>query len=237
MAKDVYDPITYDALIDEFETIELAEQAFQRRRVPPYGGQQAHRELPADDRGNLQKPFGLLGKPIDARHHNIVDRIRHHLDGSKVLRLAGMKGQLLEKEGKARRLGDDLLGGQFDEPLDVKHRADDVDTVVPRQWLHRHLSGIGFVDPRWTVLRPVSRQHQNARVADIFCQEPEKLFRYLVDPMQILEHQDERPLETQFDADLAKDFEGFRLARFGWARAGAESASLTPNRCSSTRLS
>ena len=53
MAKDVDDPITYDALIDEFETIELAEQAFERLRVPPYGVQQAHRKLPADDRSHL----------------------------------------------------------------------------------------------------------------------------------------------------------------------------------------
>ena len=103
--------------------------------------------------------FGLLGKPIDARHHDIMDRVRHHQDGSKVLRLAGMKGQLFEEEGIAVRLGDDLLGGQFDNPLDIQHRADDVETVVPRQWLHRHLSRVGFVDPRRTVPWPISRQH------------------------------------------------------------------------------
>ena len=57
MAKDVYDPVADDALIDEFETIELAEQIFQRPLIPPYGAQQPHRKLPADDRGELQKLF------------------------------------------------------------------------------------------------------------------------------------------------------------------------------------
>ena len=70
-----------------------------------------------------------------------------------------MQGQLFEKEWIAVRLGNDLLGGQFDNPLGIQHRADDVDTVIPRQWLHWHLSRIGFVDPWRTVPWPIGRQH------------------------------------------------------------------------------
>ena len=44
--------------------------------------------------------------------------------------------------------------------------------------------------------------------------------------MQILEYEDERPLEAQFDADLAEDFEGFCFDGFGIGKGGRRAGVL-----------
>ena len=46
--------------------------------------------------------------------------------------------------------------------------------------------------------------------------------------MQILDHQDKRPLQAQFDADLPKDLECFGLYRFGIGKGGRRVGVLYP---------
>jgi hypothetical protein len=69
MPKDVNRPVSLGALVDEFETAQLAELVFSRSRVLPHGIQQTEREFPTDHRGGLEKPFGFVRQSIDPRHH------------------------------------------------------------------------------------------------------------------------------------------------------------------------
>ncbi len=131
MPKDVGSPFGLDTLIDEFETAELAQLGFEGLRAIPHRPQQPQRELPADDRRDLKKLLCLLGQSIDPRHHDIMDRVRHHQIRSKVSRFARVEGQLLEKKRITVALGDDFLGYQVDQTLHPKHRSNDIDAVVP----------------------------------------------------------------------------------------------------------
>lgn len=83
--------------MDEFETGQLAQLIFKRARTLPHGAQQAQREFAADHGCHLQEPLGPLRQPVDARHHDVVDRVGHHQVASQVPGLAGVQGQLLEK--------------------------------------------------------------------------------------------------------------------------------------------
>ena len=174
VTKDVNRPLGLAALVDEFETAELAQLVFGRAGTVPHRVQQGQREFPADHRSDLQQPLGLLRQPIDPRHHDIVDRVRNHQVRADVPRLAGIQCQLLEKERIAICLGDDFMGDQVDEVLGAEHRADHLNAVVPGQRLQRRLPGIGLVNPRRPVAGPIGRQQQDARVANTLRQEPDE---------------------------------------------------------------
>src|ERR1700730_1964461 len=76
------------------------------------------------------------------------------------------------------------------------------------------------------VAGPVGSQHQNAGIRRILRQEPEELFRYLVNPMEVLEHEYKRPLGTRLDAEPMKDLKGLRLDCFRIRQRG-RAANLT----------
>ena len=87
---------------------------FDRTGTIPHRIQQPQREFSADHRGGLQKPFGFVRQSIDPRHHDVVDRIRHHEIGAQLPRLADMQCQLLEEKRVAVPLSDNFLGHQVD---------------------------------------------------------------------------------------------------------------------------
>src|SRR5260370_31274924 len=96
MAENIACAFRFDALVEKFETDQLTELGFERPRPLRHRVQQAEGEFAADHRGGLEKLFCLVRQPIDARHHNIMDRVRNHEGRSKVL--ARVKRKLLEKE-------------------------------------------------------------------------------------------------------------------------------------------
>ncbi len=134
---------------------------------------------------------------------------------AKVPRLAGVQCQLLEKKRIAVGLGDDFLGHQVDQMLRPEHRANHLNAVVPRQRLQRGLPRIGLVDPRRPVAGPVGRQQQDPGVANIFREKAEELLRYLVDPMEVLEHQNQRTPLTALYSELPQRLESLAFDRFG----------------------
>ena len=114
MAENVDRSLGCGALVDEFVADQLAQMVFRRPEALPYGIQQAQREFSADHRGGLQKPFGFVRQSIDPRHHDVVNRIRHHEIGAQLPRLADMQCQLLEEKRVAVPLSDNFLGHQVD---------------------------------------------------------------------------------------------------------------------------
>jgi hypothetical protein len=113
-----------------------------------------------------------------------------------------------------------FLGDQLDQTLGANHRANDVDAVVPRQRLQRCLPRIGLVDPKRAVAGPVGRDHQDPGVTEMVGQDREKLLRDLIDPMEILEHEDQGARATGPDAEPAENFESFVFDRLGVRRRG-----------------
>src|ERR1700720_3210756 len=99
--------------------------------------------------------------------------------------------------------------------LRPEHGPDHLDAVVPRQWLQRGLPRIGLVDPRRPVAGPVSGEQQHPDVANILREKAEKLFRYLVDPMEVLEHKNKGAPVTALYRELPEGFESFAFDRFG----------------------
>ena len=130
MPKDVDGPLGFDALVDEFELAQLAQLIFDRSRPAPYCAQQAQRKFSTDHRGGLEKSFRVVRQPVDARHHDVVDRVRDQEVRSEIACLAGVQRQLLEKKRIALGLRDDFLGYQLNEALRPKHRPDHVQAVV-----------------------------------------------------------------------------------------------------------
>ena len=234
MAKHVDRALGLDALVDEFETDQLAQLVFYRPAALPHGIQQAKREFPSDHRGGLEKPFGFVRQSVDPRHHDVVDRIRDHEIRAQIPRLAGMQCQLLEEKRIAVAFGDDFLGQQVDELLRPKHRADHQDAVVPRQWLQRGLPRIRLVDPRRPVAGPVSGEQQDPNVAKILREKAEKLLRYLVDPMKVLEHQNERTPVTALTASCRRVSKALLLTASGFDSAGEPATSLNSSRWNRT---
>ena len=103
MTKDIRASLGRDALGDEFETDQLAQLRFQRARPLPHRTQQTEREFPADHRGDLEKLFRFVRQAIDARHDDVMDRVRHHQVGSKVLCFTRVQRELLQEERDCRR--------------------------------------------------------------------------------------------------------------------------------------
>jgi len=100
--------------------------------------------------------------------------------------------QLFEEKRIAIGLGDDFRAHQLGKALRAEHRANHLKAIVAGQWLQRRLPRIRLVDPRGAVPRPIGRQHQDAGPGGILRQEADELFRYLVDPVEVLEHQNYR---------------------------------------------
>ena len=99
--------------------------------------------------------------------------------------------------------------------LRPKHRANHLDAVVPGQRLQRGLPRIGLVDPRRPIAGPVGGEQQHPDVAKILREKAEELLRYLVDPMEVLEHQDQRTPLTALYRELPEGFESLAFDRFG----------------------
>src|SRR5713101_9387983 len=102
MTKDINGPLGLDALVEELETAQLAQLIFERSGTSPHRPQQAQREFPTNHGSGLEKSFCFLRQSVDARHHDIVDRVRHEVRAKVVC----VERQLLEKERIAIGLGD-----------------------------------------------------------------------------------------------------------------------------------
>src|SRR6266851_8634305 len=122
MAKDICRALGLDTLINEFEMAQLAQLALERSRARPHRAQQAVREFPTDYGGGLKELFRFVRQPIDARHHDLMDRVRHHEIGSNVLYFTCMQRELLQKERVTVGLGNDFLRHQVDEALGAEYR-------------------------------------------------------------------------------------------------------------------
>jgi hypothetical protein len=171
--------------------------------------------IPARSPRSLKHSFRRLGQPVDPRHDDVVDCVRHHQVRPNSYRLTSVKRQLFEEKGIAVALGDDFLGQQLDQAIGAQHRANNIEAVVAGERLQRQLTRVGCADPRRAIPGAITRQHQYPGVWNIFCQEAGELFRDLVNPMQILQHQDKRPSELNLTVIFLNISKAMALADSG----------------------
>ena len=78
-------------------------------RQPGQPLQQRHGHLGANDGRDLHQAFGLRGEAVEARRQHRLDGVRQRQGAGVVAVLHRRPGQLLHKEGIARRLGHNRL--------------------------------------------------------------------------------------------------------------------------------
>jgi hypothetical protein len=166
--------------------------------------QQTQCELASDHRRHLDRPLRLLVEPVDPRHQHVLDAVGDRnlgqiaceldtalLDSEHAL-LQQRPGDLLDEEGIPLGLLDDELAelrrqfGRLDDGaghgrhLGLRERLErDPDVVAPvAEWM--------------LVAGPVREQEARPRGGDRIDQELEELLGGGVDPVQVLDHEDER---------------------------------------------
>src|SRR2546427_11081744 len=76
--------------------------------------------------------------------------------------------------------------------------------------LERDLGRVGLVHPRRAVPGPVDREEQNRRGREVLDEEGETVLRRLVDPVQVFDHEDDRPPPAPLEDQLAECVERAR---------------------------
>jgi hypothetical protein len=163
------------------------------------------RNWPADHRRELHGALAVLAEPVQARHDDVVDRVR---DGGVADRSHDAKSAVLTLQNAEVQ---ECLRDFFDEerdtlglvqqraphigrkPLDPEHAAGHRDGVGLRQWTQRH--------PRLKTTRAEGRgiaeamrgDEEDATGSDAVDEGAEVFLRTGVHPVKILEHEDERP--------------------------------------------
>src|SRR5215475_13972007 len=96
----------------------------------------------------------------------------------------------------------------------LPRRVDNSDSVVRGQIGQGHLCSIGFLDPWWAVTRTIGGEQQNRRTRQALDQRREIRLRSLIDPMQILDFDDQGALLTALETHLLEYVERARPNRF-----------------------
>src|SRR2546422_3842445 len=76
--------------------------------------------------------------------------------------------------------------------------------------MERDLGRVGLVHPRRAVPGPVDREEQNRRGREVLDEEGETVLRRLVDPVQVFDHEDDRPPPAPLEDQLAECVERAR---------------------------
>ena len=167
-------------------------QLVDRLGPGPRGAEQAARGGASDDRGGLQHAPGPVGQAIDAREQDLLDGLGHRSRLVQVALLGDDAGQLLEEERVALGPVDDEVGeGRRD--VDVEHGPHDALAVLAGQRRQGNLGHVRAIHPRLPIPGAVRHEDEDRQRVDALQQrEPERLRRG-VDPVQVLDDDDQRP--------------------------------------------
>ena len=130
VAEDICGLLVLGLFVNEFQPYQITEMRRDRAAALPHRLQQMVGEFTADNGGRLQQTLGFFGKPIDARHHDVADRVGHQIGRSSAARLTGVQRELFEEQGVAVGLGNNGLGQRIFETS--TRRAHHVEAVRAR---------------------------------------------------------------------------------------------------------
>ena len=194
-------------LVQELEAPQLAERGPERERVAPHGSQQPRRDLAAEDGGGLEEALGILRQPVDARHEDVLDRGRDRPDVAQLRVVEQRSAQLLDEEGIAFRLVEDRPRHRLRCWRLAKDGARHRQAILGREWAQRDLRRVGLVDPCHTVAGPVGHDDEDRQASQTFSQRAQVLLRGCVDPVQVLNPEDQWPDAAAADRHLPECLE------------------------------
>ena len=183
-------------------------------RLLPELGEEPERELPAEHRRRLEDAAAVVGQPLDAAREHLLERVRDPERAGASVLLAHGERELLEEQGVPLGLGHDDRGERRRRLGGLEHGPDDARAVGDGQRLERDLGRVGLLDPRGAIPGPVREDEEDRRARQALDQGAEVLVRRLVDPVDVLDREDERAPPTALQAELALGLEGARLDRF-----------------------
>ncbi len=197
-------------LVEELEALQLGQPAAQILIGGLGDGfEQGQRHVLADDRGDLQQGAMLGRQPVDAGGE-------HGLDGARDLDLVGGLRQakmdrLADQHAGIDEGADDLLEeerralGPLDQPLAQRREM----LAVAEMMAQEGVGGFGFeridadlrvvapADPAMLVFGPIGDDEQQARGAQPLDDRVEHDLAFAVDPMQILDDEDQAAWSTR----------------------------------------
>ena len=173
--------------------------------------EQGHGDIPANDRRHLQQLLLLRWQTVDAGGQHRLDRGGQHHRGRAVAQLHGRPANSSRKRGfpsACARMACTTTSGT----ATVRMIACTSSPAVARPQPHEgQLGGVGPVDPSGPIPRSVGQQQQDAGVHQPLHQRREHLFGARVDPVQVLDLQDERALARALKGQLHEGFCGCGL--------------------------
>ena len=136
--------------------------------------------------------------------------------------------QLLEEERVALGLAQDRGRQRLVRGARRQERLDDALAVAPRERLERELGRVGLVHPGRAVAGPVRQEREDGRPRRGLEQRGEALLGRAVDPLEVLAHEDDRPLAAAPETHLAERVHRPGLDGLGLSTPSRSVPSFTP---------
>ena len=194
-------------LVQELEAPQLAERGLERASVAPHGSQQPRRDLAAEDGGGLEEALGVLRQPVDARHEDFLDRGRDRPDVAQLRVVEQGSAQLLDEEGITFRLVENRPRHRLRCSRLAKDGTRHRQAIFWREWAQRDLRRVGLVDPCDAIAGPIGRDEEDRQAGQTFSQRAQVLLRGCVDPVQVLNREDQWPDAAGADRHLPECLE------------------------------
>ena len=140
-----------------------------------------------------------------------------------LLEQAGLQhhlGQLLHKQRHPIGLGHHLLDHLGGQRLAVRHPADHLRGLAPRQARQRHLGEVRAPRPGRAEVGPKGQQRQDAGGGALIDQEAEQLQRGRIDPVQVFHDKEHGLLRGDAQQDRQEGVQGLLLLLLGRQRQG-----------------
>ncbi len=154
----------------------------------------------------------LFGQPVDARHEDTLDGVRHR-DVAHRLALQERTGQLLQEERVSLRLVEDHLRQSLRELGLPQHRVHHDPAVARGEAAQGDLGGVRLVHPARLVARAIGEDQEQGDRRDPLDHRGEEVLGGLVDPVEVLDLQEDQAAAAGVEEDLAQHGEGPRLER------------------------
>ena len=169
------------------------------------GLEKRKRHLRPDHRRGLEQPLFVRWQPIDTGRQHGLHRDRHldrreRLDLSigpaladQHLRLDQRADALLEEEGIPRRALDQEPAQRLQAGIVAQERVQQLGRALVRQRIEAELRVVGPASPRVLILGAIVDEQQEARRRKAVDEAVEEGLRLGVDPVEVLEHRQQRP--------------------------------------------
>ena len=196
-----------------------------------HGLQERNGHVLADDGGHLEEELLRVRQAVEARLQDALDGSGTMTSDLQVGVLGHRARELLQEERHAFGMGHDHLG-QLGRQLLLGHDGmDHGEAVRRRQPIEPDLAGIGPSQPRRPVARAVRGDQHERITGEALGERGQRFLGGLVDPLDVLDGEDERTPAAPRDPHLAQHVHRARLdPRSGLRPTTASTPSLLPSR-------